>query len=537
LEKSFEEWDSEEGDLRDVERLYVGNKDHASMPVRQNFELYMQEQCFHPERPSGRSAYLAVLPEGTIPIHDQHASAMDPAAPTTTPKKRSMFSRENTPGQTPGGTPGGTPRGSVDGTAPDAFMRRVDCNGELAFKEVEHFTFVPAPPRPEQYQASFYLRVIDIEDFICSEEESLEDEKARAVSESDVKSDVKSSNKYPDPPARNPPPVAALSAELPTAELAVVLVVTDVSLYIVYADSVPKDAVFNDAPVPYVYRVHPLHHLRILTIFFGYQRCVLEFRPLPPLPLETRTDDSLCPMSALYASYVSYAKQMQSGAESCVRDHSVKKQYRYLVLTRDKGRLKPIVTQIPKQANITRGVEHMRESRQHLTSMHTITKVRIETLDDQLLDEMHNALYTERVGQGKREIDADILWYQMVYQTWRPRPDVFIARSVILTSQYMILGDEDMRVAKVKLTILDKIKYKDITKIEEGTEAITKQHKSAMKCSKRFDPDLAVTFHMKGPHVYSTARKWRLVCETKKSMVALIEQLRDMCIASGNVLE
>ena len=47
-----------------------------------------------------------------------------------------------------------------------------------------------------------------------------------------------------------------------TTELRMLLVVTNVTVYIVYFGSLPASATFLDAPVPMLFRAHPLHHLK-----------------------------------------------------------------------------------------------------------------------------------------------------------------------------------------------------------------------------------------------------------------------------------
>jgi hypothetical protein len=510
------EWDSDEEDNGYQIRRYVGNKEYSDMTVRDNLELYMKEQCFNPRRPSGRSAYLAVLPE--VPASPQ--SSASPLSPSNSgsaiaPRSRLFSPKKNTD--------------AVGSPEVEPFVRAVDCNGELSFQEVDDIMYVPAPPRPETYKASFSVRVIDLEDFNNLEQGLGELSSTKSAKERTKQAFSKVSKELSK---RDPPPNAAQSNEMPIPELSVVLVLTDVSLYVVYADSVPADSMFIDAPLPYVYRVHPLHHLRLMTTFFGYQRVVFEFRALP---LGARYDERPGNLSALYAPYTNGGRDtyMPSSVRS---GGTVRAHYRYSILSRDQARTKDIITLIPSETDLTRMIEDARElGRQNARS--TDRKMQVHTCDEQLFTALHESLYTTKEIEKHKDVDKDVLWYQMLHQTWRKRPGVFIARSVIMTSHYVILCDEDPRSVDVQLLILDKVKYKDITKIEEGSDAVTNQQMTVLKKNARFDEDLAITFHLKGPHVYSAPRKWRLICETKKTMNALVEQVRDMCIAVGNVLD
>ena len=60
-------------------------------------------------------------------------------------------------------------------------------------------------------------------------------------------------------------------------EVSVIIVLTDLTLYFVLHDSILPSHTFAQAPVPILLCSHPLHTLSQCVIFFGFQRCVLQF--------------------------------------------------------------------------------------------------------------------------------------------------------------------------------------------------------------------------------------------------------------------
>jgi hypothetical protein len=182
-----------------------------------------------------------------------------------------------------------------------------------------------------------------------------------------------------------------------TSEIPVILVLTDVTLYIVLLSSIASNAIFRDAPIPVLLRSHELYTLRKCVIFFGIQRCILQFDqsemssliPLASSPVsETNGIETFLSASpiasspvattlSLFSSSPKRESNMTANASANSSNNygnlaqlvSIQSQSQkvvsYMILTRDKSRNSPIITRIPQVSNAARCIEDNRLGTTH----------------------------------------------------------------------------------------------------------------------------------------------------------------------------
>lgn len=223
---------------------------------------------------------------------------------------------------------------------------------------------------------------------------------------------------------------------------------------------------------------------------------------------------------------------------------NIKPTYTYLIVTRDKSKTYPIVTQIPQLANAAKCLENLdREEKGRGGGAQVQMRGQSPPSMSQIDEEVHDtdtektfavreksdrqpevvnilnmdAAVTEAVAAvaSSKGVDGDIVFYQMLFQCWRKRPGVFIARTIILTPTLLVLGDEDLKSAEVKLNVVDSCFIKDLSRI------------------KIEDNQQFVTLLIKPSKVLATSRKWRLVAESVGCVVKLVEELKRLCAENG----
>jgi hypothetical protein len=172
----------------------------------------------------------------------------------------------------------------------------------------------------------------------------------------------------------------------------------------------------------------------------------------------------------------------------------------YMVITKDKARTHPIITTIPHVANL------LRESR-----FPPLPKVVISNKDSQLLDCLLELI--QSLGGG---LDTDIIFTQYISQIWKQRPGYSILRTLILTSQRLLLCAESLERVDVKLDLIDSVMLKDIHRIRPE------------------DDPTKVTLIMKPQGKMSLVkRKWRLQSDSPMIIVKLTDEIRKTMEASG----
>lgn len=170
----------------------------------------------------------------------------------------------------------------------------------------------------------------------------------------------------------------------------------------------------------------------------------------------------------------------------------------YVILTRDKPRTYAIITKIPQVANSVRN--GMKKG---------LTNIKIFNTDQGLLQEV-----TRTARQANA--DADIIFYQMLYQVFRKRPGLSFPRTVILTPSLLLLCEERLDVPNVVVRVLDVATFREISKIQSEEE-----------------PNY-LTLVFKPSNLFSTKRKWRLKGDTKAAMQRLNDECRRACNEHGN---
>lgn len=200
-------------------------------------------------------------------------------------------------------------------------------------------------------------------------------------------------------------------------EREVAILMTDQGFYLLFIKDIPTTKVFADAPLLTISYAYPLYKLSVCTIYFGFQRCALQFYH-DPFDKNNTAITSMSHPNVLGA---------------------------FIIITRDKSRTYPIITKIPQLANVQRQAKGL-------------TNVRIENKDSELLEQALKYI-------SRYTTNSDIVYYQMVYRYWQKKPGLRTPRSIILTQSMILLASEQLTSIKVELIILESYLLKDIYKI------------------------------------------------------------------------
>lgn len=257
-------------------------------------------------------------------------------------------------------------------------------------------------------------------------------------------------------------------------ERRVLMVLSTEVLYFVDIDITPT-VTFDKAPLLRVIWAHSLHSLAACTVYFGFQRCLLEF------------SSAIAPGEEGETPY--------SFGDS--------PNHQYMIITREKSHTHPIITKIPKAANAARTAN---------SGTHDLTgadNVQIYNRDSQLLDAVVD--FAESKSQGKTKHDPDVAHYQMLHQLWRKRPGVSAPRSVVVTSTLLLLCSENLLEQDVKLTVLDSSPVSDVSKIVAEDADAT-----------------CVTIIFKSASFGITQRKWRLRLKSTAAATKFLSDIRNV---------
>jgi hypothetical protein len=165
----------------------------------------------------------------------------------------------------------------------------------------------------------------------------------------------------------------------------------------------------------------------------------------------------------------------------------------YMLITKDKARTHPIITTIPHVANLLREAH-----------VPPLPKVLIANKDSQLLDSLLELI--QSLGGG---LDTDVVLTQFISQIWKQRPGYAILRTLILTSQRLLLCAERVERVDVQLELVDSVLLKDIHKIRPE------------------DDPRRLTLIMKPQGKMSLVkRKWRLESDSPMIIVKLTDEIR-----------
>ena len=186
----------------------------------------------------------------------------------------------------------------------------------------------------------------------------------------------------------------------------------------------------------------------------------------------------------------------------------------YMIITRNKSKTYPIITQIPQLANAARGqlYGNINIINQNILYNTNILQknVKITNKDNEILDIIMNATH-------KLNADSDILYYQMLYQIINKKYILQVnSRSLIITQSLIFLCNESLMTYNVNLIIIDNYLLKDIYKIKiiENINYIK------------------ITF--KSSNLFIKRKKWRLRCDNINNAMKLYEECKRLANEQGN---
>ena len=194
------------------------------------------------------------------------------------------------------------------------------------------------------------------------------------------------------------------------------------------------------------------------VVFFGFQRCVWHFVD----PLAAKDGPNTSNPASL------------------------------MVLGREKTRVQPLVTKVPKLANVPR-------------NSLSLGNVKLENRDGPLLEQFSAACVK------KGWAPDDILYYQMLFQVWRNQPGLRAPRSIIITKARILLCSEDLHSDMVQFGILESYLLKDVFKVY-------------LEEDKAF-----VTIVFKASGVFAGRKKWRLTADSAAISARVLEEYKRAC--------
>lgn len=240
---------------------------------------------------------------------------------------------------------------------------------------------------------------------------------------------------------------------------------------------------------------------RLCTIFFGFQRCVLNF-------VDSVSEEG--------GGGVILGSQLFYGGTGS-----------YVILPREKSRTYAIVTKFPQVANSLRFSGDAASQ---------LPKVVIWNNDSKLLDAVIAYVHTlgEEGDSSFGGANTDIVQYQMCFLLpSQPLPAAYSMmtmgnvecyhaggepRSLILTPSFLLLCEETLDCGVVDLKVIDYATYNNISLVtDENPFIIT----ICVKKERTFGSLLSKT------------KKWRLSCLYQSSLNRLVEELRRLCLEYG----
>jgi hypothetical protein len=189
-------------------------------------------------------------------------------------------------------------------------------------------------------------------------------------------------------------------------------------------------------------------------------------------------------------NFMSRNRQQGSGDSSAV----------YMIVTGDKARTHPIITAIPQMANTVR-----------LAREPPLPKVKLQNKDSQLLDTVADVIH--KLGG----VETDVVHYQMLYQIWKQKPGVMAPRTLIITSQWFLLCNEDMSQRDVHLTVLDSVQIADIHKVRPEDDPLK----------------LSLIMKPRSGTMQFSKRKWRLQADSSVVMSRVLDEMRKTFAEGG----
>lgn len=228
----------------------------------------------------------------------------------------------------------------------------------------------------------------------------------------------------------------------------------------------------------------------------------------------------------------------------------------YMIITRDKARTYPIITQIPQLANSSRDLF---TSRYRNALIHDLKhEFNVTTTSDNTYDVLKSLLQgnvcikvnkenevrklIHNIASKVLNVSSEILHYQMLFQSYRKDPEILESRTVILTYNVLFLCQEDLASPNINLQIIDYVYMKDIVKLllEEDSSIFTvimKSNSTSSNVSGNGDNEKSVTPRNRFSMLLSLTKKWRLKCDDKNKalMIRLHDECKRVCQERGNI--
>lgn len=320
--------------------------------------------------------------------------------------------------------------------------------------------------------------------------------------------------------------------------------------------SMNSHTIFNQAPLFELYRVHSLETLTQCVVYFGFQRCCLQFTAF--------ADASMSDHSALHGGGILSVQTSE-----------------YMLLPRCKARCQPLITRIPQAANLCRNLsatpagnaaaapsnsstistllDSCDNNSSHPSAAHlyhsfddhgrlserlsdasvaglglggadnwgTSTmlprslygcKVKITNKDSQLLDAVQGACEGLTFSHSsKGGLDSHVCLYQLLHQIWRKRPNAKEQRSLIITPSLALLVEESLDSIDISLTVHGAEPISLILKVRQETNPL----------------QITFIFRATGLGVFKGRKKWRLQCGSAAMAMRVIDECKKLGISTS----
>jgi hypothetical protein len=393
---------------------YTGSLDYEYLSVSENLEKYFQEQVFGNSRPSREAPYMRREHRDCGALVDE---IITPSGPTVDSSSQEFPSHR-----------------CYGNTSRFSYLSVSDNPLEILYVDI--------PYQPETLVSVFRVKVLDLSNLNQASGgagigREGEDEMMGAI---------------PQP---------------------LVFVVTTINLYVII-DNFFTNAIFADAPLPVLRRVHPIDSLRSCIVYFGFQRCVFQFR-----------DDDINPLHRKRYLDPSGGVRGSSGHRQATTS--------YMIVTNDKSLTSPLITTLPTVAN------QLRQERE-------LPKVFRDNYDSQFLDQVTKLIRVELQCEND---ETDVVYSQLVYQLWAHRPGVLVPRTLIITPMLLLLCHEEMTSINVSLRLIDSVRLTNISRVRPETDPL--------KVTIVMKPEGALSFKK---------RKWKLMADSPSMIMKIRDEVR-----------
>lgn len=206
----------------------------------------------------------------------------------------------------------------------------------------------------------------------------------------------------------------------------------------------------------------------------------------------------------LYTRYPDGAPRSNSNADSSVEQLDLRYSYSYVIITRDKSQMHPIIEHFSNAASLAR------QMFSGSSGLALSTNLPIASKDVELISQL-------RLQTINTKVVCEIMHYQIVHQTWRMRPGILVPRTVILTPSHALLFYEELHAHNVQLILLDKAAYGNV--VEVKIEKSSPGH---------------ITFVLRASPLITKTRKWRLYLNNQQALSRLYDAIKSCCADAKN---